>query len=695
MRLTFLLATSLALTLFGAVNVPAATQDELILENDLYRLEFDRQHGRLLRLLDKAGRIDLKSSEQTAGNFRLLIPLTETARSSILGKNQTLSRSQASPNKLTLHWDGPMKDDAGRSHDIAATMRIELEGKSVVFRFDLTNRTKHKIEEVWYPAIGGLLAFGPPESRQQVQLNPPPHYVRKLRRPFGRHLIPYPTTNMGFVEVENPAMRRSMYLGAHDPIARFKGFYFLESGSGENSNVAAHLVHYPFTPPGGRFEGAPFVVQFHDGDWVAGGKQIYRPWFIKQFGLMTPDRDWIRRQSFFQMVMVMLPEGNVNYKFNEIPQLARDGLKYGVTALQIAGWQRGGHDNGYPYYEPDPRLGTWDDLEKAIHECHKLGVKIYFFVNTQVCNVDTAWYQRELKDYNFETTQGAISFIYGWGMGTLASRMFLTTPLMTYADVSFPGLADGQLPYFKKLARIGADGLHIDKSYPEPMNFNPRITMSPDASPWEGTIRMTARIDRECRAIRPDFRISFETTWDRVLSYGAATWWGHVGNMSNARRVFPELAETVGIYQPYDYIGINDAVRRGHAVMVSPHHFNRSMDCPTWRGLASYIRDVKKIRDTLADYVFTGEPVDVALAKFSQNQKFPPGVEWAVYRNPKNKKLACIVTNRTRDAQTVTLESLGDGKNVRVYHPGKNPAPSTLPVPIAIAPERLVFIVEQ
>ena len=48
--------------------------------------------------------------------------------------------------------------------------------------------------------------------------------------------------------------------------------------------------------------------------------------------------------------MIMLPEGNINYTIKDIPQLARDGLKYGVRSLHISGWQRGGHDNGYPYY---------------------------------------------------------------------------------------------------------------------------------------------------------------------------------------------------------------------------------------------------------------------------------------------------------------------------------------------------------
>ena len=99
----------------------------------------------------------------------------------------------------------------------------------------------------------------------------------------------------------------------------------------------------------------------------------------------------------------------------------------------------------------------------------------------------------ELNRYNFENQKGQRGWAAGWGMGTLASRMTHTTPLMTFADPSFPGCATA-VAYFKKLAEIGADGIHIDKFYPSPLNFNPRISSSPDRSPWEGTLNVVDSI---------------------------------------------------------------------------------------------------------------------------------------------------------------------------------------------------------
>jgi hypothetical protein len=593
---------------------------------------------------------------------------------------------------VTVRWDGPMTDGGGRRHAIAATLAVSLDGPGATFRFRVENRSGHVIQEVWGPGIGGLLGFGPADRRGEVTIQPPPHN-RSLRAPFAPLQVSVPGQNMSYLQVESPALGRSLYLGVHDAVARQKVLHFAETGPPGGRDVVFHVVHFPFVAPGATFESAPLVVRFHGGNWIEAGKTIYRPWFVSTLGLMTPERDWIRRQGFFQMIMVMLPEGNVNYPFTRIPELARDGLKYGLTSLQIAGWQRGGHDNGYPYYEPDPRLGTWDELKEAVRQCRAMGVHVYFFVNLHVDNLDTEWYQRELKDYNFENVKGQPGWITGWGMGTLASRMTHTTPLMTVADPSFPGLRNKLVAYFKKLAEIGADGIHIDKFYPSPLNFNPRITTSPDRSPWEGTLGVVEAICRECRAVNPEFRLSVETTWDRVLSYGVTTWWG--GNMSRAKRVFPELVETVGLYQPYDFIGVNDAVREGYAVMVAPHHFNLSMDCASWRGLASYIRDVKRVRDELADSVFLGEVLDadsVALAGPALSR----GLEYSVWRGRTTHKRACIFTNRDAVPATVTLAGFGSDRKgqVRVHRPAHEPLTVELPARVTVEPERLVFVVE-
>lgn len=685
---------ALVLLLGIPVEGTAATGDNhpFVLENEAVRVEFDGQRGGIVRLLDKAKHVDLKSPRDSAESYRLSVPLPEAPQNYISGKVQTLTAGEIDQSgKLVLRWDGPLADQTGRKHDIAAVLTGELAGQAIVLRLRLVNHSKHVIEEVWYPGLGGLLGFGPADKARETVLHPSPE--RKLELPFGQHVVTYPGQNLPFVSLDNAAIGRGLYFAAHDPVARFKSIHLAEAAGREKPDVAANVVHFPFVRPGGTFEAAPVVIQFHDGDWIAAGKAIYRPWFEKTFGLVTPEQDWIRRESFFQFLMIMLPEGNINYTIRQIPQLARDGLKYGIKSLHISGWQRGGHDNGYPYYEPDPRLGTWDDIEQAMRECHALGVKVYFFANVHVNNLDTEWYQKELKDYDYENRQHDRYMTVGWGMGTLAARMGHTTPLMTSGDVTFPGLRDRLLEYFKHLAKVGVDGIHIDKCYPGALNFNPRITMGPDESPWEGTVQLLSAIRRQCRVIRPDFSISIETTWDRSLAFGASTWWG--GNMTAAKRIFPELVETVGLYQPYDFAGVNDAVRNGYTVMIAPYHFNRSMDVEAWRGLSQYIREVKRIRDELAESVFFGEFLGASQLRLAG---VPPASEtdYACYRNRKDGKLACVLTHRRPVPQTIVVAGLGSRTSgpVLVHRPFQPIETLQLPAAIVVQPERFAIVVE-
>ena len=613
--------------------------------------------------------MELSVPAGAAENFRLLLPLKGETANWILGSDQTVTSLVKREDGATLTWQGPLKDVKRREHNIDVVMEIQLLSEGMTFELAVVNHSSFRIAEVFYPVVGDILGLDPSQNAKIVG-NPAPLSNRPFVRPFGEHVVSYPGVNMAFVDLGLQGKGCGLYLGAHDEVARYKLFRFFEQKRDETTDVFATVAYHPFIEPEGAFQGGPVVFRFHEGDWVEGGKRFYRPWFLETFGLKDREEDWIRHLGFYQMIMVMLPEGNINYRFEEIPQLARDGLKYGVDALQIAGWQRGGHDNGYPYYEPDPRLGTWEELEEAIVKCHRMGVKVYFFVNITVVNLDTEWYKRELHRCDWESTHGANYWIAGWGMGTLASRRAYTVPLMAFSDTSFPAMHDGHLGYFQKLASIGADGIHIDKMYPGHLNFNPNAPLSPDQSLLEGDLRLIRDIYDSCRAIRPDFCISFETNWDRVLSYGLATWWA--GNLNAAEKIFPELIQTVGLYEPYDFKGVNHAVLNRWTVMVSPHHFNRSMGCRTWKGLSRYIGDLNETRRMLKETVLFGEEAGPGKG-FELSKDLSSGpcdLLTRTYRDPRTGHSTTIVSN---EGMEPAILKMGELEDCRIGKPGDHP----------------------
>ena len=104
---------------------------------------------------------------------------------------------------------------------------------------------------------------------------------------------------------------------------------------------------------------------------------------------------------------------------------------------------------------------------------------------------------------------------------------------------------------------------------------------------------------------------------------------------------------------------------------------------------------MKKVRDELADYVFTGELLDPAEISIDARER-PAGIEHAVYRNLKNGKRACIITNRGAAPAAVSLVGFGElvAGRVRFFRPGQSATTLTTPAQLTVAPERVVFVVE-
>ncbi len=107
----------------------------------------------------------------------------------------------------------------------------------------------------------------------------------------------------------------------------------------------------------------PWRLQVHSGDWHAASK-IYRSWFDQHFKIDRPP-DWLRKENAWQSIILSNSEDVVVHRFDELPKLAADAKKYGITTFEILGWDMGGIDRGYPQYRPNPRLGYSRGIQKG------------------------------------------------------------------------------------------------------------------------------------------------------------------------------------------------------------------------------------------------------------------------------------------------------------------------------------------
>lgn len=677
-----------------AGSVSHAAEPPVVLENGDVLLEIGPEFGTICRILDRSSGIDLAPVSGLAENFRLVLLASNKKTATIMGKDQKLSDVTRTADGLVLKWNGPLKDTAGAEHKIAVRMEVKAVGNELQFGLHLDNGTDCKVQEACYPLIGGLTKVGAPGKTADGVLWVPTSTpsTKKIELPFGSATFAYPgQANMSFTCIQSAVAKKSLYFASHDKIARYKVYHFEEHAKDNAKDVFAYIQHHPFTPQGKSFDGSTVVLRVVDGDWHAAGR-VYRAWFEKTFGICKPSQCWIRRESFFQFTMFELPEGTINYRYKDIPQWAKDAKDHGINSVQISGWHPGGHDNGYPYYTVDPRLGTWQELEDGIKACHKMGLKVYFFVNYQQVMQDSEWYKRELSKYReWGSPDGATTWNIGWPMGTLWGRMGHQKK-MVGVDPAFPEYRKILVDQFAKLAEIGADGVHVDKMAPVSIDYNPNLPMSPDTGPWEGAILLTQEIFAACRKHNPDWAMSFECTWDRMLQFSGATWW--VGYQRITRSVFPENAEMQIIANAYDYLGVNNLVRDGNTVMLGPMNMCRSVGWKPWEGLANYIKEVKRIQDNLTDAVYLGEMLG------QEGVQIPggpvAGIAYNVSRNITTGKRVCILTNATMQSkrQTIATFEASPSGQARIHTPFQPAKIVKLPAEIEVPAERIVFVEE-
>ncbi|MBI2191886.1 MAG: hypothetical protein HYU36_07875 [Planctomycetes bacterium] len=703
------------------------------IENDRVRVTLERRHGRILQVRDKAGGLDLILEPRLAENFRLLLPLPGLQANEILGAGQKLTRLALSPGRARLHWSGPLVNRAGR-FDLGVTLWIELAGDAIEFRLDVENCTKWALAEAWYPVLGGLHGLGRSGQRKRTAVLVPRGYHQWHRELFaafgsgeclgvfgGEHAFNYPgALSMPWTSIYHPDVGRAAYFAAHDPVPRCKslrfgftpGTAFQRAGGDWPSpaetgdtpvGVTLNWTFHPYTRPGETFQGPPVVLAWHAGGWRESARR-YRSWFDAHFGVVDSRGHWLRDEPATLDTMFLLPEDKVSLTFRDIPRWARSAARHGVRCVLISGWQTGGHDRGYPRYEPDPRLGTWGDLEEGIGACHRLGVRVLFFVNVQPADATTPWFRRELHRYVTQDPWGLDYGRFGWGMGTLSARLGMTRTPNIWMSPSIPRVRRIFVGQMKKLAEMGADGVHIDKFLGQPLDFNPRLEASPDRSSWEGMLDCLKEMMAVCRRVNPDFAVSYEGWYDRLLSWSDVVWWAPPGH-SAIKVAFPEWVPHVGVTQPYAYNVVNLAVLRGHHLLLGPANYQASMDYPPMRRLHAYVAEVTRIRRDLLPMLSRGEVIDASEPLFRSDKPqlrlrgpFARSEfgQWSVFRDPASGRRAAVLANLGRESLVIQQARFegGRGRPCRLYRPFRPPRVLRSFRPVRLPAERVAVLVE-
>ncbi len=185
---------------------------------------------------------------------------------------------------------------------------------------------------------------------------------------------------------------RFLYLGRHSPVLHICSLDAGVSPRNADPRLLLAISQYPFVKPGETVPVSDCFLALCEGDWTA-GSDIYGGYARKTWYRPPAVPDWVKKITGWQRIILRHQFGEILFRYADLPEVYRNGAKYGLNMLMVFGWWKGRFDNGYPVYEPDDGLGGEEELRKAIREIRELGGYVALYTNGQLIDVNTDYYR--------------------------------------------------------------------------------------------------------------------------------------------------------------------------------------------------------------------------------------------------------------------------------------------------------------
>jgi hypothetical protein len=711
----------LAVALAASLQVSAQTRS---IETPDVTLRLSEATGDLVGLHWKDPNLEVIGDPRLGENFRLLVPRVGYEAAYFNSRDQQVSRIQATPDGVVCTYDSLHNDQ--ETIPVQVRYRIRVASKQVLFSVEVDNPTGRKLAEVMYGIVGGQQGIDSrfdteslvpgenknlaPKSFSQFQAGGYGGGNLGIRYDANGFLYPG-NMSMGWMDVFNPKAGVGYYYANQDPETRLSALYFelrpftksastkdnwplrSELPAGEPLGLTMSWINFPYAGKG-TFRAGPVALQVHTGDWhTASG--IYRAWFDHHFTIARP-RSWLRQQNAWQSTILANGEDAIIHRFNQLPTLAVDAKKYGITTFEIDGWNVGGIDRGYPQYQPEPRLGTAAEFHRALADVRDLGVHPLIFSNIQVADTATPLFRSALQRYTVDGRWAQDWWLWGWGEGTIGARLGLARSNMAVVSPAHPEFRKLLMDQYLQLVSDGADGLLLDKAgILWTLDFNPRLPVSPDKSLAQGVLNTYAELLPKARAINPDFALASEIAFDRAFPYVDVSYlrMGDIDMDGALRYTFPEWTSTIFGESPGDFNPMSNGMRYGLVWALAPRHYNDSVDEILTRPLAGYVSELIRIRKKYEDILFYGRFNDTLGATVRGDAD----IRYSVFKSaePNSSSQACVVVNfgDTPETAEVNIESVSG--SVTIATPSNLDRKADLPVRLSIPPHQLAVVVKR
>ena len=719
-----LLSCVLFLSATYSVCAQSAEQSRVV-ETEVATLLLSAQSCDLIGLHWHTPNLQLIREPRLGENFRILLPENGYEANYFYSRDQKVSSISVLPDGVVCTYDSLR--NARETVPVKVRYRIQVVDGQIHFSIKVDNPTYRPLAEVMYGIIGGQQGIGNRLETASMlpgaNANLVPHLFTQfsgggygggnLGIRYDASSFAYPgNMSMGWMDVFNRKDGLGYYYADQDPDTRLTLLEvemrpFVKSAvvgdswpthaevQGHPRGITTGWVDMPYLR-NGTFKAGPVALQVHTGDWHT-ASHIYRSWFDRYFNVDRP-RSWLRQQNAWQSIILSNSEDVVVHRFDELPKLAADAKKYGITTFEILGWDIGGIDRGYPQYQPNPQLGTPAGFRKALAEIRAMGVHPLIFSNIQFADTATPIFREWLQQFTVDGLWAPDWLLSGWGEGTISARAGLTRSYMTLVSPSHPQYRKYLIDQYLQLVRDGAEGFQFDKTNGmAALDFNPTVPTSPDKSLVDGVLGTYQELLRKAHAIDPNLAIASELWYDRAFPYVDVSYtrMGTIDmNSTVLRYTFPEWTETIFGESPGDFNPMNNGMRYGLVWDLAPRHYNDSVNEQLTRPLAQYVSELIRIRKEYANLLFYGRFNDTMGATVKSGG---PLIRYSVFDplHSGSNSRACVIVNFSNSPQTVDVNLDGMSGNVAIAAPFQANRMAALPVRITIPPSRLAVVVKQ
>ena len=302
----------------------------------------------------------------------------------------------------------------GSVHNVELTLYIKRDGDKLLFSAKIKNNGKARVNELQYPFfdfeklngsfsqdvlyIPNGLGYRGVDPHALAESAHTEYMAADYKNIWKSYNYPAPLS-MPWMAVQSG--KSCLYMGAHFEKAKIHSLNIgCEPREAKTDELLLCISSYPAVVNGEELTYGDFCAALTD-DW-RGGADVYREFIESSWFTPVPKKDSIRRLDGWQRIILKHQFGEIIHKYEDLPRIYAEGVKYGINMILLFAWWSEGMDNGYPNYEPDPALGGVEKLRAAIKEINDQGGRVVLYANGHLIDIATDFYKNEGWKYTMK-----------------------------------------------------------------------------------------------------------------------------------------------------------------------------------------------------------------------------------------------------------------------------------------------------